>query len=56
MLTQVPVPAAHAVHAPVQEAAEQQYPSLHAPVVHWAFCEHAPPGMVWATQAPPALQ
>jgi hypothetical protein len=46
MVVQAPVPKEHDVHAPLQLANEQQKPSLHTPVVHWASVEHAPPGAV----------
>jgi hypothetical protein len=56
MVTHIPLPDAHAVHGPLQLATLQQKPSLHVPVVHWAFVVHAPPGLVLATQVFEALQ
>jgi hypothetical protein len=56
MVTHAPVPDSHPWHVPVQLAAEQQYPSLQVPLVHCAFCAHAPPASVSATHTPAPLQ
>jgi hypothetical protein len=54
--THAPVPCAHAVHAPLHDAAPQHHPSLHTPLAHCTFAVHAPPAVVSVTHAPAALQ
>jgi hypothetical protein len=52
----VPLPDAHAVHAPVHVDCEQQKPLLQTPTVHCASTVHAPPGNVCGVHALEALQ
>jgi hypothetical protein len=56
IVVQLPVPGAHAWQTPLHVVVAQQNPSLHTPVVHCAFCVHAPPAAVCGTQVAEPLQ